>query len=466
MQVMSIKPDRAPARVGPHIAQLVVCYRTSIIDVVHVRGLRDRYSVGESPAASFKLNGAPLPDPDATTLVERVGERYLLTVPACFAAHFELEGRPVAVALEQPVELIAGLRATLVYGELRFDVSLVDPEVVLARRARLDRPFWASVAGIASLAVLAALLVRATPADGMSLALDDAAAAARLASYFEPTQPRELETDQPASADASSSPTPPASENEQTKRNERRQARPDQVSSSPGVPRLQGPRRAASGPQRDYDPNVEAQRAGILGILAGQDRSFLAASESAFGSSEADTRLWASASGLSGYGVGGLELTGAGRSVGGTASGVVGLVVPGLLGYGSGSGDSLGTTTGTGPRYPGRQRKVPTATLRELDSHGAMGKDVIRRIVRGHLNEVRSCYNTGLTRNPNLEGRVTVQFSILHSGKVGSAVIQANSTDDAELGACIKQAVKRWSFPAPPGAGSTLVSYPFALSSR
>jgi TonB family protein len=97
---------------------------------------------------------------------------------------------------------------------------------------------------------------------------------------------------------------------------------------------------------------------------------------------------------------------------------------------------------------------------------GGIAKDVIRRIVRAHLNEVRSCYNTGLARNPGLAGRVTVLFSIVQGGKVASAVIQENTTGDAAVGACIAQAAKRWTFPSPPGAGTTLVSYPLQLSSR
>jgi TonB family protein len=435
-------------------------------------GLLDKYSVGESPAASFKLCGAPLPNPAATTLIERIGGRYVLTVPACFTVQLALEGRSLAAA--HTVELTPGLQATLAYGELRFYISLVEPEAVLARRRGLDRGFWASVVGVASLAVLAALLLRATPADGMSLALDDDAAAARLASYFEVDQPREQESDEPADSGAAETPTPPTHERE------RDTPAPGKTNTTTTrVPGPRGPSRAGPGLQRNFDPIAEAQHAGILGLLAGREQTFLASAEGAFGSSDADTRMWANASGLAGHGIAGLDLTSPGRSVGGTATGVSDFNVPGLpgghglgrgrptrkslLGHGSGSGDVPGAAT---PRYPGRQRKVPTATMCKLGIDGAMDKDVIRRIVRSHLNEVRSCYNAGLTRNPTLAGSVTVQFSIIRGGRVATAVISENTTHDTELGACITQAAKRWSFPAPPGAGTTLVTYPFTLRSH
>lgn len=463
MQSMSIDPDRAPAPSGPHVAQLVICYRSSIVDVVQLRSATDRYSVGESPAASFKLSGAPLPNPDATTLVERIGDRYMLTVPPCFAAHFELRGAPLEAATS--IELVAGLRATLVYGELRFEISLVDPEAVLAGRRRLDRPFLASVVGIASLAGLAALLLRATPADGMSLALDDDAAAARLASYFETAEPEPLAADEAESEPAdASTPTPDKRErSEQSGRSKRDSPARDEASSSASVPGLRGPKHATAGSKRSFNPSLDAQHAGILGVLADQERPFLASAEGAFGSSEADTALWANTRGLADHGIAGLGLTSTGRQGGGTASGLGGLDAPSLLGHGTGSDDAR---INVGPRYPDRKRRVPVATICKLEVAGATDKGMVRRVVRAHINEVRSCYNAGLAHNPGLEGRVTVQFSIVSGGKVATAIIAENTTQDTKLGACIAQAVKRWRFPIPPGGGTTVVSYPLQLHPR
>ena len=96
-------------------------------------------------------------------------------------------------------------------------------------------------------------------------------------------------------------------------------------------------------------------------------------------------------------------------------------------------------------------------------SAGALDKDIIRRIVRAHINEVRYCYNQALARDPNAKGRVAVQFTIGGTGKVPSAVVQETTMKDAGVGNCIAQAVKRWTFPKPEGGGSVIVTYPFVL---
>jgi hypothetical protein len=95
---------------------------------------------------------------------------------------------------------------------------------------------------------------------------------------------------------------------------------------------------------------------------------------------------------------------------------------------------------------------------------GDIDKEVIRRIVRQHLNEVRSCYNQALSRNPNLEGRVVVQFTITDVGSVPKAIVQENATKDSSVARCIADAVERWTFPRGGKSGIALVSYPFMLS--
>jgi hypothetical protein len=94
---------------------------------------------------------------------------------------------------------------------------------------------------------------------------------------------------------------------------------------------------------------------------------------------------------------------------------------------------------------------------------GALDKDIIRRIVRAHLNEVRSCYNAGLQKDPALTGRVSINFVIKGDGAVGSAVIADDNLPDPEVGKCIAKAVQTWRFPKPLGGGNVVVTYPFTL---
>jgi TonB family protein len=142
-------------------------------------------------------------------------------------------------------------------------------------------------------------------------------------------------------------------------------------------------------------------------------------------------------------------------SIGGTADGIIGVGKEGLI-------DSNFNRPGGQITYSERKKRQPRISVGKVKSKG-LDRDIVRRIVRSHINEVRSCYNKALTKNPHLEGRVLVQFTILSNGKVSSAVIQENTLKNSDLASCIQKAIKRWRFPT--SKGISIVSYPFSLRS-
>jgi outer membrane biosynthesis protein TonB len=97
----------------------------------------------------------------------------------------------------------------------------------------------------------------------------------------------------------------------------------------------------------------------------------------------------------------------------------------------------------------------------KAEVHGSLDKDIIRRIVRAHIGEVRYCYNEGLAHDPELEGRVSVDFVIGAEGKVIRST--AESDMEGEVPECIANAVGRWLFPRPADGKDVAVSYPFVL---
>lgn len=181
-----------------------------------------------------------------------------------------------------------------------------------------------------------------------------------------------------------------------------------------------------------------------------------------------DEDVWGGLSGSEvgeAYGVDGLGLVGTGRGGGGTGEGTIGLGNTGLIGKGGGGGTGSGYGRGSGASFGGRGRRVPVVRQAKAEVTGGLDRDVVRRIVRAHINEVRHCYNQGLTTDPTLEGRISVQFSIDAEGMVGSAVVSESTLPDASVGQCITKAVGRWKFPKPEGGGSVVVTHPFVLSS-
>jgi TonB family protein len=97
------------------------------------------------------------------------------------------------------------------------------------------------------------------------------------------------------------------------------------------------------------------------------------------------------------------------------------------------------------------------------EPRGSLDKEIIRRVIRRHINEVKACYEPQLTTFPDLSGRIMVRFTIGATGDVIAAVLENSTMGNAAVESCALQAVRRWQFPKPLGGAILIVSYPFVL---
>jgi len=163
------------------------------------------------------------------------------------------------------------------------------------------------------------------------------------------------------------------------------------------------------------------------------------------------------------YGTG-FGVIGTGEGAGGTHEGMIGGSGLGTIGrYAGGTGNdrNYGNGVGTlGRRTP----RVPSIMIGDANVRGSLDKEIIRRIVRRHINEVRYCYDQALAAHPSLEGRVVTQFTIAPTGRVLASVLASSTLGAPAVERCVVEAVHRWEFPEPKGGGLVIVSYPFQFA--
>ena len=111
----------------------------------------------------------------------------------------------------------------------------------------------------------------------------------------------------------------------------------------------------------------------------------------------------------------------------------------------------------------GRSAHNPDVIPGPVLVRGSLDKLVIRRTLRGHLDELRACYLPALKKKPNLSGRASVQFTISTAGKVVDPVLQNSTLQDARVEKCVVKAFRSWEFPKPPGGGLVVVTHEFVF---
>jgi hypothetical protein len=150
------------------------------------------------------------------------------------------------------------------------------------------------------------------------------------------------------------------------------------------------------------------------------------------------------------YGVGGIGMSGVGEGGGGSGDGTIGLDDIGTIGRGDGSGFGYGYARGMGG-LRGRRPSVPDVVWGSADVRGACDGDMIRRVMRAHINELRFCYERVLQSRPSLTGRTVTRFA-LERGRVTAAA----AAGFVEVDACVAGAIERWQFPT----CTAIVSWP------
>lgn len=152
---------------------------------------------------------------------------------------------------------------------------------------------------------------------------------------------------------------------------------------------------------------------------------------------------------------GGLGLRGTGVGGGGTGEGI-GLGTVGTIGSGQGTGSGYGAGKGG----LSSRSAVPQVTLGKHQVTGKLPADVVRRVVRAHVNQLRYCYEKLLVARPDIAGALTLELVITPTGDVTAATANGVTPD---LETCVTQRAMTWKFPKPK-SGIVKVTYPMTFA--
>jgi TonB family protein len=433
------------------------------------------FAIGDARGADAPVNPAWLPDTGAPPGPRR--HIFLEPAPGGFVLNLSAAMRPrlltelQALALgpdagraEAPLALPPGSRLHVPCGEVSFDIHPAEPAAAVPR-PRLPSDWRENgkylLAGALAIGLLM-LIVHLIPADPRALSLDMIDGSGRLARAL--TIPVEIATPAIDSAksmhEAAGGSGAPAA------------AKPSGQAGDRKAPRDANRRLAIKGTAPPQDARAAAARihdSTLLAVLDGPRSSALDdvfSDRSALGSEAHDVLGNLIASNIGpGWGAGGIGIFGTGRGGGGEGEGTIGgggpLHTIGRMGGGGGRdygwGHGIGDLATHKPHGPDAIPGIGHV-------QGNLDKEIIRRIVRRHLNEVRFCYQDALTKRPSLEGRLVTQFTIAPSGRVLAAVVQSSTLKAVAVEACVVNAIKRWEFPAPEHGGLAMVSYPFTFA--
>jgi hypothetical protein len=421
---------------------------------------RMRYTIGQSPfadapAASNVLGATDLP------LVTRWGAGFLVNVTPQMTGDVAVGGKVYRLAdylagRGSNFELPADGRARIHCGAMSFQLAHTTRAIALPRRFFAWR--WAeqkfNLGAFVALGLFL-LAILAVPPEGESVSSDFAGMSRPFIPITvmaqESPQVPEFMTKQPKQATKGQGESGKALAGEPGKMGNIHSRKPT------GGYAIKGDGRDMHLGKTEAEARIRSM--GILGVLGSAANSPFASilgRGSAVGDAQEDIMGNLLAANIDdGFGTGGFGMLGTGNGGGGTGQWTIGTGKLNTLG-----GKSYGPTRGGG-ELRRHIPKPPSVVLGVVTAKGSLDKEIIRRVVRLHMNEVKYCYDRELVRKAGLEGRISVQFIIAGTGQVITSVMQSTTMNNIQVESCVVSAVKRWDFPKPTGGGIAIVSYPF-----
>ncbi len=433
----------------------------------------NQFSIGPGRGVTFHAPGEGLPV-ENFPLVRSTGSDYEFLFSANMSGDVEVGGRSHSLSeisasgqarpTSSPAGAFAmavpqGARINLRYGDNTFNINSVPRPRRYPVPLAIDWGTQSYTGGVFGAVALFLLLIFSVPPDPRSLSLDAFMNDQRMAKFL--VKPEEQKQDEIPDWLKKNK------ENDGGQRAKEKEGKMGKKDTE-----KQKNLFALKGPKENVDPALAkamaadaAKNAGVLGILNAAKTPGMASifgRDSALGN-QADDVL----GGLVGtqvgeaFGGGSFGLVGTDRGGGGTGDATIGMGNLGTIGRGSGNpgGGKYGKGVGN---LGGHKTVAPDVVPGTAEVKGSLDKELIRRIIRRHINEVKFCYEKELTKNTALQGRVMVQFTIAATGGVISSIVQSSTMGNPNVEQCIAGAVRRWEFPKPQG-GIVVVSYPFVL---
>lgn len=473
----------------PHVqaAEVMILWGTNVLHVAHLSPPRNFY-VGEEQGKAFTSDFfIPSEKLGTTRMPVVVGDQSTIAVVIPPHATGEIEAadgsrmtldqarRQAQPCGELPgahqLPLAAGTKARVQLGDIVFQVAAVNAGKPIAHglASGIDWNVFAYF-GLSMLSVGGLVAAMAFFVPPLGLSDDEGIDQDQLyliQQYLNAAAERELEeeeTEQAPEADA---------DNKEGGTGTR--AKGEEGSMGKETSKATNKRYAVQGPQDNQDPHIarqaalrEAMEFGMIGLLntgaAGDPNAPTApwGRDTSLGTDEVSAmgNMWGDEIGDA-FGSGGLGLSGIGEGGGGRGEGI-GLGNIGTMGHGAGTGTGQGFGSGHGRLGGSHRTKSPQVRMGATQVSGRLPPEVIRRIVRQNYGRFRLCYEQGLGRNPNLEGRVTVRFVIGRDGAVSNVSNGGSDLPDSSVVGCVVKAFYGLSFPKPEG-GIVTVQYPIML---
>lgn len=106
--------------------------------------------------------------------------------------------------------------------------------------------------------------------------------------------------------------------------------------------------------------------------------------------------------------------------------------------------------------------QVAKPVERRIEAKGQLGRAEILKVINANFGQVQSCYERTLILQPDLRGKISIEWTIGRDGRVSKVRQKFATMKSPAVSKCLLKKIRQWRFPKPRG-GIVIVSYPFVF---
>ncbi len=132
-------------------------------------------------------------------------------------------------------------------------------------------------------------------------------------------------------------------------------------------------------------------------------------------------------------------------------------------GGGGGRGGGFGGITPGRGELSGRVSSRFRIVMSKLTVTGALSREIVRRIMRRHINEVKYCFQKKQHQQPKLEGTLVLSYTMDPRGRVIRSKVSEGTLKNRKVELCVQRSAQRWLYPKPADGKPVEVSCEFGF---
>jgi hypothetical protein len=102
-------------------------------------------------------------------------------------------------------------------------------------------------------------------------------------------------------------------------------------------------------------------------------------------------------------------------------------------------------------------------SVSQSEGKATVSREEVRQVIRDNLKAIKNCYEVELKNQPELQGKIVLEFEVSDQGVVKASKIRSSTLNNSNVETCTQGIIQAARFPSAPKETVAVIVYPFVF---